>query len=55
MVAGADDIRVAVLENYLLDHALHLLNIPSTLLIFPGKDTRWTRIRGTARSKCEKS
>jgi dipeptidyl aminopeptidase/acylaminoacyl peptidase len=37
MVAGADDIRVAVLENYLLDHALHALNIPSTLLIFPGE------------------
>ena len=37
MVAGADDIRVAVLENYLLDRALHSLGIPSTLLIFPGE------------------
>jgi dipeptidyl aminopeptidase/acylaminoacyl peptidase len=37
MVAGADDIRVAVLENYLLDRALHELNIPSDLLIFPGE------------------
>ena len=37
MVAGADDIRVAVSENYLLDHALHSLGIPSTLLIFPGE------------------
>ncbi len=37
MVAGADDIRVAVLENYLLDRALHELNIPSELLIFPGE------------------
>jgi dipeptidyl aminopeptidase/acylaminoacyl peptidase len=37
MVAGADDIRVAVLESYLLDHALHSLSIPSTLLIFPGE------------------
>jgi acylaminoacyl-peptidase len=37
MVAGEDDIRVAVLEDYLLDHALHVLNIPSTLLIFPGE------------------
>jgi dipeptidyl aminopeptidase/acylaminoacyl peptidase len=37
IVAGADDIRVAVLEDYLLDHALHALNIPSTLLIFPGE------------------
>jgi dipeptidyl aminopeptidase/acylaminoacyl peptidase len=37
MVAGADDIRVAVAENYLLDHALHNLGVPSTLLIFPGE------------------
>jgi dipeptidyl aminopeptidase/acylaminoacyl peptidase len=37
MVAGADDIRVAVAENYLLDHALQNLGIPSTLLIFPGE------------------
>ena len=37
MVAGADDIRVAVLEDYLLDHALHALNVPSTLLVFPGE------------------
>ena len=37
MVAGADDIRVAVLENYLLDRALHTLGVPSTLLLFPGE------------------
>ena len=37
MVAGADDIRVAVLEDYLLDRALNSLGIPSTLLIFPGE------------------
>jgi dipeptidyl aminopeptidase/acylaminoacyl peptidase len=37
IVAGGDDIRVAELENYLLDHALHSLKIPSTLLIFPGE------------------
>src|SRR5207248_5385400 len=37
MVAGGDDIRVPVLESYLLDHALHSLKIPSTLLIFPGE------------------
>ena len=37
IVAGADDIRVAVLEDYLLDRALHELNIPSDLLIFPGE------------------
>lgn len=37
MVAGADDVRVAVLEDYLLDRALHQLNVPSNLLIFPGE------------------
>ena len=37
IVAGADDIRVAVLEDYLLDRALHELNVPSELLIFPGE------------------
>ena len=37
MVAGGDDIRVPVLEDYLLDRALHDLNIPSDLLIFPGE------------------
>jgi len=37
IVAGGDDIRVAVAEDYLLDHALHNLGIPSALLIFPGE------------------
>jgi dipeptidyl aminopeptidase/acylaminoacyl peptidase len=37
MVAGMDDIRVAVLENYLLDHALRSLNVPSELVLFPGE------------------
>ena len=37
MVAGADDVRVAVLEDYLLDRALHELNVPSSLLIFPSE------------------
>jgi dipeptidyl aminopeptidase/acylaminoacyl peptidase len=37
MVAGADDIRVPVLESYLLDRALHELNVPSDLLVFPGE------------------
>jgi dipeptidyl aminopeptidase/acylaminoacyl peptidase len=37
IVAGATDIRVAVLENYLLDHALHASGVASTLLIFPGE------------------
>ena len=37
MVAGAVDIRVAVLEDYLLEHALYSLGIPNALLIFPGE------------------
>jgi dipeptidyl aminopeptidase/acylaminoacyl peptidase len=37
LVAGADDIRVAVLEDYLLEHALYSLGIPNKLLIFPGE------------------
>jgi acylaminoacyl-peptidase len=37
MVAGADDIRVPVLESYLMERALHRLNVPSELLIFPGE------------------
>jgi dipeptidyl aminopeptidase/acylaminoacyl peptidase len=37
IVGGANDIRVAVAENYLLDHALHNLGVPNTLLIFPGE------------------
>ena len=37
IVAGADDIRVAVLEDYLLEHALYSLNLPNALLIFPGE------------------
>jgi dipeptidyl aminopeptidase/acylaminoacyl peptidase len=37
IVGGEDDIRVAVLEQYLLDRALHNLGVPSTLLTFPGE------------------
>src|SRR4029077_2898115 len=37
MAAGANDIRVAVLEDYLLEHALYSLGIPNKLLIFPGE------------------
>ena len=37
MVAGADDIRVAVAEDYLLERALHTLGVPSALLVFPGE------------------
>jgi len=35
IVAGGSDIRVAVAEEYLLEHALHYLGVPSTLLVFP--------------------
>jgi len=35
VVAGGSDARVAVAEDYLLEHALHVLAIPTTLLIFP--------------------
>jgi dipeptidyl aminopeptidase/acylaminoacyl peptidase len=34
---GAEDVRVAVSECYLFDHALHNLGVPSELLIFPGE------------------
>lgn len=37
IVAGADDIRVAVSQDYLLERALHSQGIPSRLLIFPGE------------------
>jgi dipeptidyl aminopeptidase/acylaminoacyl peptidase len=37
IVAGADDLRVYVGEDYLLERALHDLGIPATLLIFPGE------------------
>jgi len=37
MVAGGSDIRVAVLEDYLLEHALYSLAIPNKLLVFPGE------------------
>ncbi len=43
IVGGADDIRVAVAEDYLLDHALHALGIPSELLIFPGEGHSLTK------------
>lgn len=35
MVAGADDVRVSVLEDYLLERALHTLGVPCSLLVFP--------------------
>src|SRR5207302_2067780 len=37
MVAGSADIRVAVLEDYLLEHALYSLGVPNNLLVFPGE------------------
>ena len=43
ILAAANDIRVAAAEAYVLDHALHALNVPSDLLIFPGEDHSLTR------------
>ncbi len=37
IVAGADDIRVYVGEQYLLERALRTQNVPVKLLIFPGE------------------
>lgn len=37
VVGGADDIRVYVGEDYLLERALHTLGVPTSLLIFPGE------------------
>jgi dipeptidyl aminopeptidase/acylaminoacyl peptidase len=37
IVGGADDIRVYVGENYLLERALHARGVPVKLLIFPGE------------------
>jgi dipeptidyl aminopeptidase/acylaminoacyl peptidase len=37
VVGGADDVRVSMLENYVLERALKTLKIPSTLLVFPGE------------------
>ena len=37
IVVGADDIRVSAAENYLLERALHTLQVPSSLLVFPGE------------------
>ena len=37
MVAGADDIRVAVLEDYLLEHALYSLAFQTSCWFFPAK------------------
>ena len=37
MVAGTEDVRVPPLESYLLDRALHELNVPSDLILLPGE------------------
>jgi dipeptidyl aminopeptidase/acylaminoacyl peptidase len=37
VVGGADDIRVYVGEDYLLERALHTQGVPTSLLIFPGE------------------
>jgi len=36
-VGGAEDIRVYVGEQYLLERALHAQGVPVKLLIFPGE------------------
>ncbi|MCI0351884.1 MAG: prolyl oligopeptidase family serine peptidase [Acidobacteriales bacterium] len=43
IVGGAEDVRVAILENYLLERALFTLKIPNTLLIFPGEGHTLTK------------
>jgi len=43
IVAAEQDIRVAVAEAYLLDRAFHALDVPSSLLIFPGEDHSLTK------------
>ena len=42
VVAGADDVRVSVGEDYLLERALHTLGVPTSLLVFPGEGHRLT-------------
>lgn len=37
IVAGSEDIRVYVGEDYLLERALHTMGVPTSLLIFPGE------------------
>lgn len=37
IVGGSQDIRVSILEQYLLEHALRSLGVPCTLLLFPGE------------------
>ena len=37
IVGGSQDIRVSILEQYLLEHALRSLHVPCTLLLFPGE------------------
>jgi dipeptidyl aminopeptidase/acylaminoacyl peptidase len=37
IVGGSQDIRVSILEQYLLEHALNSLGVPCTLLLFPGE------------------
>ena len=55
MVAGGDDIRVAVSQDYLMERALHKLGVPSQLLIFPGEGHGLKKIPGMGASRCEKS
>ncbi|CAF4146878.1 unnamed protein product [Adineta steineri] len=37
MVTGENDCRVPTAQSYLLKRALHILGIPSKLIVFPGE------------------
>ena len=37
LVVGANDIRVAAAESYLMERELHTLGVPADLLVFPGE------------------
>ena len=37
LVVGANDIRVAAAESYLMERELHTLRVPADLLVFPGE------------------
>jgi dipeptidyl aminopeptidase/acylaminoacyl peptidase len=53
MVAGVNDIRVGMLEDYLLEHALYSLGIPNKQLIFPDEGHSLSKNPpGMARLKC---
>jgi hypothetical protein len=55
VVIGAEDIRVAVSQGYLLDRACIRFECPALCSSFLERTTRSIRIRGTARSKSGKN